>query len=171
MSRERVSLSESDRLWWPFEVDDSIKWSSCLQWKERPPMSRYDTVALCIVAFGLWALAWPAPLRADKEETCASRYPNAPKAAPNGYVYKNESDAYMAFRREALKVGYKGIKKTTRADAEFGPCVGHGEHINLHGTKGGKWRAVGSMTSCKICEDTPRGPRLRNSVWRIHKKF
>ncbi len=113
----------------------------------------------------------------DGKETCASKYPNAPTQPPRGYEYENESDAYMAFRRVALSAGYTSIKKTSRRDADKGPCVDHGKHVNMKGTrrpaKGNKpeWTQVGSMSSCEICKDTSRGPRFDRTVWRIHPDF
>lgn len=77
----------------------------------------------------------------------------------------------MALRREARKAGFSVIKKTKRAPATSGPCVDYGEHLNIEGRKGDKWGYVGSLTSCKICEDTSRGPRLLRSVWRVHQDF
>lgn len=133
-----------------------------------------------LVGIGLFALTLSNPANADKsngKETCANKYPNAPTQPPRGYDYSNESDAYMAFRREARKAGYTSVKKVKREKATRGPCMGDGEHLNMNGslpaTKGKKtrWVHVGSMTSCRICEDTSRGPRLRKTLWRIHPKF
>lgn len=143
-------------------------------------MKSSHLAVLALVGMGLFALAWSSRANAGKnngKETCASKYPNAPTQPPRGYDYKNESDAYMAFRREARKAGYTSVKKVKRREAKGGPCVGHGEHVNMDGTqpaaKGKKpqWDHVGSMTSCDICEETSRGPRLRKTVWRIHPKF
>lgn len=116
------------------------------------------------------------PASAGKE-TCASKYPDAPTRPPRGYDHKSEDDAYMAFRREARKAEFTAIKKASRRNADKGPCVNHGQHVNMKGTrstsKGKKpeWIQVGSMTSCQICEESPRGPRLYRTVWRIHPDY
>ena len=143
-------------------------------------MKNSETAVVTLVGMGLVALFLSSPANADKndgEVTCASKYPNAPIQPPGGYDHHNESDAYMAFRREARKAGFVSVKKVKRRQAESGPCVGHGEHLNMKGTRGSskgkkpEWTQVGSMTSCRICEDTARGPRLRGTVWRIHLDF
>ena len=143
-------------------------------------MKTCHLVWLALVGMGLFGLALETPANADKndgKETCASKYPNAPTQPPRGYDYKNETDAYMAFRRTAVEAGYTAVKKVARRLATRGPCVGHGEHINMKGTrpvsKGKKpdWRQIGSMTSCQICEETSRGPRLYRTLWRIHPDF
>ena len=83
----------------------------------------------------------------------------------------------MALRRESRKAGLIAIKKAKRAKATSGPCVDHGEHINIEGrraaSKGKKavWDNVGALTSCEVCEESPRGPKLHRVVWRYHKKF
>jgi len=143
-------------------------------------MKNRHLVWIALVAMGLLALTLSNPANADKndgKETCASKYPNAPTRPPTGYDYKNETDAYMAFRREARKAGYTAVKKVKRREAKEGPCVGHGEHVNMDATrpaaqgKKPQWDHVGSMTSCDICDETSRGPRLRRTLWRIHRKF
>ncbi|WP_428268558.1 hypothetical protein [Haliangium sp.] len=134
-------------------------------------------VNLAVTGLGLVWLASLSPAGAsgeDSQKTCASKYPNVPTSPPNGYVFASESDAYMAFRREARKAGYVSIEKMTRDDTDRGPCVEHGKHINMSGTKpaskGKKssWDHIGSMTSCPICEETSRGPRLSKTLWRIN---
>ncbi|WP_428265451.1 hypothetical protein [Haliangium sp.] len=30
---------------------------------------------------------------------------------------------------------------------------------------------IGAVTSCRVCEDTARGPTLCNALWRIHTKI
>ena len=138
-------------------------------------MNSSQLISVAGVGIGFFVLALSSSVSA--EETCASKYPNAPTEPPRGYDYKNEIDAYMAMRREARKAGYTAIKKGTRDRARRGPCVGYGEHVNMKGmkpaSKGKKkeWAQLGSMTSCQICEDTPRGPKLYRTVWYIHKDF
>ena len=141
-------------------------------------MKDSQLAVVALVGIGLFALTLSSPAGADKsKETCASKYPNAPTQPPRGYDYANETDAYMAFRRAAVKAGYTSVKKAKREDVQSGPCVDHGEHLNMKGTrpqsKGKKpqWSQIGSMTSCDICEETPRGPRLHRTVWRIHPDF
>ncbi|WP_428263090.1 hypothetical protein [Haliangium sp.] len=135
-------------------------------------MRRGYLCALSLAIAWLWMLAAPTPSDADDTETCATKYPNAPTSPPEGYVYVNESDAYMAFRRAAIAAGLTSVKKMKREQVTSGPCEDHGEHLNMDGRNGkGEWRHVGSMTSCEICEETPRGPKLRQPIWRIHPKF
>ncbi|MEM9490748.1 MAG: hypothetical protein AAGC55_16490, partial [Myxococcota bacterium] len=77
-----------------------------------------------------------------------------------------------ALRRQARQEGYLIIKKGTRAAVDSGPCVGHGDHINISGRKRkGRMDNIGSLSSCELCRDTPRGPRLHKTVWRLHRKF
>ena len=78
----------------------------------------------------------------------------------------------MALRREARSAGFVTVKKGKREEATRGPCVNHGEHVNMLGRRAkGKMDNIGALTSCKICEDTSRSPRLHRIVWRIHTKF
>ena len=130
---------------------------------------------MSVLVLGL--LVWSGRASADKpegkKETCATKYPNAVTTPPRGYEYEKEQDAYMAFRRAARAAGFTEIKKRAREQVTEGPCEPHGQHVNLDGTHGktGDWVHVGSITSCKICEETSRGPELRREVWRIHPKF
>ncbi|WP_428268226.1 hypothetical protein [Haliangium sp.] len=143
-------------------------------------MHNSHVAAATFVTMSLVALALASPTNADEPdgtETCASKYPNAPTQPPRGYDYDNESDAYMAFRRAAMAAGYTSVKKAKRDDVQSGPCMGHGEHLNMKGRrraskgKSPEWTQVGSMSSCDLCEETPRGPRLYKTVWRIHPDF
>lgn len=143
-------------------------------------MTRYRSFFAIVMSLGVLAVVLSSPAGADRgeaKETCASRYPNAPTAPLAGYAHKSEDDAYMAFRRAAVKAGYIAVKKAKRERAQQGPCVGHGEHMNMQGarpaTNGKKpeWGYIGSMSSCTVCEDTSRGPRLHKVVWRIHPDF
>ena len=87
-------------------------------------MTYSQSAAIALVAVGLFALALFSPANADKndsKETCASKYPNAPTRPPTGYDYENETDAYMAFRRESRSVGYVTVKKGKREEAMRGP--------------------------------------------------
>ena len=132
-------------------------------------------VIIAVMGIGLHASIQLHTVRADEsndKETCASQYPNAPTKAPAGYDYKDETNAFMALRRKALGADFVAIKKGKRDAVTSGPCVDHGEHVNMWGRREkGKWDNIGALTSCKICQDTPRGPKLRQIVWRIHTKF
>ncbi len=90
-------------------------------------------------------------------ETCQTKYPEYPTCPSlRGYEYGSKRDALSTFR-------IRGVKLHNPSPSHSGPCAGQGTHWNV---RSGSMR-VGSITSCKCCEDTPNGPVLKTK-YRVH---
>ena len=90
-------------------------------------------------------------------ETCQTKYPEYPSCSSlSGYGYDSKRDALSTFR-------IRGVKLHNPSPSHSGPCAGQGMHWNV---RSGSMR-LGSITSCKCCEDTPNGPVLKTK-YRVH---
>ena len=88
------------------------------------------------------------------EPNCSTHYPNLKKCdalRSIGYIYNSHSQA------KASK-GWGGFQSHGQGTpVSSGPCVGYGTHTNI---RKGNIR-IGSIVSCKCCDDTSSGPKIK----------
>ncbi len=96
----------------------------------------------------------------EDKETCASKYPNYISCSKlDLFNYNSKKDTLNSF-------GIKNAKLHNPSPLEFGVCAGTagaGIHWNV---RVGSQR-LGSITSCKCCQNTPDGPVLKTK-FRVH---